>query len=120
MFSKIEEDRCTGGKLDSLQNTRDQILQRIGGVEARAERNETRIEAIRALLEKYRAELIPELAAGEDPEEANDKVDEALEELYTQIEEEFGTLRSHPMRLRNLHGKPHKVDSRSRSSKFPG
>ena len=69
---KIER-RCDAlvEKLDSLQNTRDQILQRIGGVEARAERNETRIEAIRTLVEKYRAELIPELTEEEDPEEAN-------------------------------------------------
>ena len=121
VLKKLKEDHdAMVEKLDSLQNTRDQILQRIGGVEARAERNETRIEAIRTLLEKYRADLIPELAEGEDSEEANDKVDEALEELYTQIEEEFGTPPSLQMRLRNqlvkLHTRSIPV---SRSSNFP-
>ena len=114
VLKKLKEDHdALVEKLDTLQNTRDQILQRIGGVEARAERNETRIEAIRALLEKYRAELIPELAEGEDPEEANDKVDEALEELYTQIEEEFGTPPESPDDIEeSAREATHKVDAR--------
>ena len=41
VLKKLKEDHdALVEELDSLQNTRDQILQRIGGVEARAERNE--------------------------------------------------------------------------------
>ena len=114
VLKKLKEDHdALVEKLDSLQNTRDQILQRIGGVEARAERNETRIEAIRTLVEKYRAELIPDLTEEEDPEDARDKVDDTLNELYTQIEEEFGTPPESPdENEESAREATHKVDAR--------
>ena len=46
-LKKLKDDHDTMlEKLDNLQSTRDQILQRIGGVEARAERNEIRMDTI--------------------------------------------------------------------------
>ena len=114
VLKKLKEDHdALVEKLDSLQGTRDQILQRIGGVEARAERNETRIEAIRVLLGKYRDELIPELAEGDDPDEANEKAEEVLQELYAQIEEEFGTPPESPDDIEeSARAATHKVDAR--------
>ena len=42
VLKKLKEDRDSAAeKLEDSQNTRDEVLQRIGGVEARAERNET-------------------------------------------------------------------------------
>ncbi|NDG99984.1 MAG: hypothetical protein EBY43_02680 [Opitutae bacterium] len=86
---KEEHDKLVE-KLDQVQTARDQILQRIGGVEARAERNETRMEAIRTLLEKCKEDRLSKFINGDNEEDARDEADEALLSLYKQIEEEFG------------------------------
>jgi hypothetical protein len=61
VLKKLKEDRDKASeKLEESQNTRDEVLQRIGGVEARAERNETRMTSLRALLVKSMDQFIEE------------------------------------------------------------
>ena len=85
---KDEHDKLVE-KLDQVQTARDQILQRIGGVEARSERNDSRMEAIRNLLHKCKEDRISKQTT-ENEEDAREEADETLQSLYDQIEQEFG------------------------------
>ena len=98
VLKKLKDDHDTMlEKLDNLQSTRDQILQRIGGVEARAERNEIRMEAIRSMLAK----------------DAKEKAELALQDLYDQIENEFGSPPDSPDDIEeSARDATHKLDGR--------
>ena len=100
-------------KLDEVQSMRDQILQRIGGVEARAERNDTRMEAIRVMLDRCRVERVAELTKSEEEEDAMDRAEEALQALYTKIEIEFGAPPASPDEIEEAAREAtHKLESR--------
>jgi uncharacterized protein YPO0396 len=114
VLKKLKEDHDKlEGKLDEVQSIRDQILQRIGGVEARAERNDTRMEAIRTMLDRCREERVSEFTENEDKEEAMDRAEEALQALYAKIENEFGAPPSSPDEIEeSAREATHKLDSR--------
>ena len=59
VLKKLKEDRDREEKLEESQKTRDEVLQRIGGVEARAERNESRISSFRLAQEKQGRVSVP-------------------------------------------------------------
>ena len=66
VLKKLKEDRDGAEeKLEESQKTRDEVLQRIGGVEARAERNESRISSLQALLKKSKEEFLGHEVDGE-------------------------------------------------------
>ena len=53
VLKKLKDDHEVAAKaLEDAQNKRDDILQRIGGVEARAERNDARLTSLEVLLGK--------------------------------------------------------------------
>ena len=114
VLKKLKEDHDKlEGKLDEVQSIRDQILQRIGGVEARAERNDTRMEAIRTMLDRCREERVSEFTESEDKEEAMGRAEEALQALYAKIENEFGAPPSSPDEIEeSAREATHKLDSR--------
>jgi len=114
VLKKLKDDHDTMlEKLDNLQSTRDQILQRIGGVEARAERNEIRMEAIRSMLAKYRDEILPSCSKGDVDEDAKEKAEHALQALYDQIENEFGSPPDSPDDIEeSARDATHKLDGR--------
>ena len=114
VLKKLKDDHDTMlEKLDDLQSTRDQILQRIGGVEARAERNEVRMEAIRSMLAKYRDEILPSFSKGDVDEDAKEKAEHALQGLYAKIENEFGSPPDSPDDIEeSARDATHKLDGR--------
>ena len=87
-----EEKDAAAEKLEEAQNVRDAVLQRIGGVEARAERNDARITALRALVDEAKKELFPSLVSeeGDDQEDRAERIEEAAENLFAEIEADFG------------------------------
>ena len=92
VLKKLKEDRDSAAeKLEDSQNTRDEVLQRIGGVEARAERNETRMGSLRSLLVKSMDEFISQSTGQENPdEEDRESAEEQREILFKEISKEFG------------------------------
>ena len=84
VLKRLKEDRDSASeKLEESQNTRDEVLQRIGGVEARAERNETRMTSLRSLLVQSMKVFITESTGDEDPnEEDRDAAEEQRELLF--------------------------------------
>ena len=92
VLKKLKEDRDSAAeKLEESQNTRDEVLQRIGGVEARAERNETRMGSLRSLLVKSMDEFISQSTGQENPdEEDRESAEEQRENLFKEISKEFG------------------------------
>ena len=92
VLKKLKEDRDSAAeKLEDSQNTRDEVLQRIGGVEARAERNETRMGSLRSLLVKSMDEFISQSTGQENPdEEDRESAEEQRENLFKEISKEFG------------------------------
>jgi len=92
VLKKLKDDRDTASvQLEDSQNIRDEVLQRIGGVEARAERNESRMISLRSLLVKSMDEFIEETIGDKD---ANEEDREAAEirrdNLFKEIAKEFG------------------------------
>ena len=92
VLKKLKDDRDTASvQLEDSQNIRDEVLQRIGGVEARAERNESRMTSLRSLLVKSMDEFIEETIGDKD---ANEEDREAAEirrdNLFKEIANEFG------------------------------
>ena len=66
------------------------FFQRIGGVEARAERNETRMGSLRSLLVKSMDEFISQSTGQENPdEEDRESAEEQRENLFKEISKEF-------------------------------
>ena len=92
VLKKLKEDRDSAAeKLEESQNTRDEVLQRIGGVEARAERNETRMGSLRSLLVKSMDEFISQSTGEQNPdEEDRESAEEQREILFKEISKEFG------------------------------
>jgi len=114
VLKKLKEDHDKlQEKLDEVQSIRDQILQRIGGVEARAERNDIRMEAIRVMLDRCREERVTEFTESEENEEAMERAEEALQVLYAKIESEFGAPPASPDEIEeSAREATHKLESR--------
>ena len=73
-----------GEALEGAQNKRDEILQRIGGVEASAERNDARLVALGSLLKQckeefFQSELLKEELTEEELEEKRRDLDGLLQ-----------------------------------------
>jgi len=92
VLKKLKEDRDSASeKLEESQNTRDEVLQRIGGVEARAERNDTRMTSLRGLLLKSMDEFIEESTGEVSPnEDDRESAEEQREILFKEIAKQFG------------------------------
>ena len=92
VLKKLKEDRDSASeKLEESQNTRDEVLQRIGGVEARAERNDTRMTSLRGLLLKSMDEFIEDSTGEVSPnEDDRETAEEQREILFEEIAKEFG------------------------------
>jgi len=92
VLKKLKEDRDSASeKLEKSQNTRDEVLQRIGGVEARAERNDTRMTSLRGLLLKSMDEFIEESTGEVSPnEDRRESAEEQREILFKEIAKQFG------------------------------
>jgi uncharacterized protein YPO0396 len=92
ILKKLKDDRDSADeKLETAQGTRDEVLQRIGGVEARAERNESRISSLKALLQRTKQEFMPAVEDGKElSEEEMEEAEERLQALFADIEKEFG------------------------------
>jgi uncharacterized protein YPO0396 len=92
VLKKLKEDRdSASAKLEESQNTRDEVLQRIGGVEARAERNDTRMTSLRGLLLKSMDEFIEESTGEVSPnEDDRESAEEQREILFKEIAKQFG------------------------------
>jgi uncharacterized protein YPO0396 len=93
ILKKLKDDRDSADeKLEAAQSTRDEVLQRIGGVEARAERNESRIGSLKALLKTSKLEFLPDSEEGQElSDEQIEQGEERLQSLFADIEKEFGT-----------------------------
>ena len=92
VLRKLKEDRDSASiHLDESQNIRDEVLQRIGGVEARAERNESRMTSLRSLLIKSMDEFIEDTFGEKDAsEEDREAAEERRDSLFKEIAKEFG------------------------------
>jgi uncharacterized protein YPO0396 len=92
VLRKLKEDLdSTSLKLSDSQELRDEILRRIGGVEARAERNEDRITNLRSLLDDARKELqIPDPVKGIEDDDGETQRENVVEALFQEIEDAFG------------------------------
>ena len=92
VLKKLKDDRdAVTVQLEEGQNTRDEVLQRIGGVEARAERNESRMTSLRALLVRSLDEFIEySIGESEPDEEARESAEEKRDDLFKDIANEFG------------------------------
>ena len=115
VLKKLKEDRdLASDKLEESQNTRDEVLQRIGGVEARAERNETRMTSLRTLLIKSMDQFIEESTGDEDPgEEERESAEEQRDELFKEIANEFGAPPEKPDEIEeSARSATHKLDAK--------
>jgi uncharacterized protein YPO0396 len=120
VLRKLKEDRDVAeDKLMVAQTTRDEVLQRIGGVEARGERNDSRIESLKTLLAKSKEELFGFEEGQKLDEEELEKAEQRLQDLFEEIESEFGAPPAEPDEIeqaaRNaghaLEGKINKLES---------
>jgi len=91
VLKKLKDDRDTASdQLEDSQNIRDEVLQRIGGVEARAERNESRMTSLRSLLVKSMDEFIEETIGDKDAnEEDREAAESRRDNLFKEIAKEF-------------------------------
>ena len=115
VLKRLKEDRDSASeKLEESQNTRDEVLQRIGGVEARAERNETRMTSLRSLLVQSMKEFITESTGDEDPnEEDRDAAEEHRELLFKEIAKDFGEPPEKPDEIEeSARSATHKLDAK--------
>jgi uncharacterized protein YPO0396 len=118
VLRKLKDDLdSTTQKLTEAQDVRDEVLRRIGGVEARAERNEDRITNLRSLLEEAKKELrILDSASSVEVEDAT--VDSIVDALFADIEDSFGAPPEEPddieaaarNALHSMEGKIRKLD----------
>jgi len=115
VLKKLKEDRDSADeKLEESQKTRDEVLQRIGGVEARAERNDARISSLQALLKKSKEEFLSTIEIAEDSdEEDSDEAEERLQGLFDKIKEDFGAPPEQPDQIEeSARTATHKLESR--------
>ena len=97
VLRKLKEERdAAEEKLLAAQTTRDEVLQRIGGVEARSERNDSRIDSLKVLLAKSKEEIFGQADDQTLDEDELDKAEQRLQELFEEIEGEFGAPPSEP------------------------
>ncbi|MBU62941.1 MAG: hypothetical protein CMI26_10620 [Opitutae bacterium] len=89
VLRKLKDDLdSTSQKLSEAQELRDEVLRRIGGVEARAERNEDRITNLRVLLEEAKKDLrMPDSPSDAEDDSAEDSL---VDSLFAEIEDSFG------------------------------
>ena len=115
VLKKLKDD-CDAAheKLEEMQAKRDEILQRIGGVEANAERNDSRISSLETMLEKSRTEFIDSFdCEEEESEEVIEQADERLLKLYEEIVAEFGKPPAEPDQIEETAREAtHKLDAR--------
>ena len=115
ILKKLKDDRDSAEeKLEQAQTTRDEVLQRIGGVESRSERNEARMTFLQALLKKSKKEFFaPEEAGVKLSEEELEKAEENLQALFASIEEEFGIPPDEPDQIEeSARSATHKLEAR--------
>jgi len=114
VLKKLKEDRDSADeKLEESQKTRDEVLQRIGGVEARAERNEARISSLQALLKKSKEEFLSTIEIAEDSDDDSDEAEERLQGLFDKIKEDFGVPPEQPDQIEeSARTATHKLESR--------
>ena len=99
VLKKLKEDHSAANEeLETAQNKRDDILQRIGGVEARAERNDARLIALKTLLAQCKEEFFQaqDSDSGELTEEQKESLESDLQALYLEIENEYGKAPDEP------------------------
>jgi uncharacterized protein YPO0396 len=115
ILKKLKEDRDSAEEeLEISQATRDEVLQRIGGVEVRSERNESRIGSLKTLLKKSKEEFLA-LREGEEELAENEleEAEESLQSLFTDIEEEFGVPPEQPDQIEeSARAATHKLEAR--------
>ena len=92
VLKKLKIDRdAAADQLEDSQNLRDEILQRIGGVEAHAERNETRMTSLRTLIIKSMDEFIEDTTGDKEcNEEDREEAETQRKVLFNEIANEFG------------------------------
>jgi len=114
VLRKLKEDRDSADeKLEESQKTRDEVLQRIGGVEARAERNEARISSLQALLKKSKEEFLSTIEIAEDSDEDSDEAEVRLQGLFDKIKDDFGPPPEQPDEIEeSARTATHKLESR--------
>ena len=98
VLKRLKDDHSEAGQtLEVAQNKRDEILQRIGGVEARAERNDSRLVALKSLLKQCKDEFFQiQESAADLTEEEIEMREEELDSLYKEIEKDFGKAPAEP------------------------
>lgn len=98
VLKKLKDDHTeVEAALEKCQGKRDEVLQRIGGVEARAERNEVRLEVLKTLLRQSKNDFFGNLdPTDEKNEEALEKLEGELESFFKEIESGFGKAPDEP------------------------
>ena len=111
VLKKLKDDHLVVSKaLEEAQAKRDDILQRIGGVEARAERNDARLISLKSLLEQCIDEFVQSHVI---KDEDGERSEAELNLLYNEIESEFGKAPDEPDAIEEAARKAsHKMDAR--------
>ena len=116
VLKKLKEDHNLASEtLEKSQDKRDDILQRIGGVEARAERNDARLLTLKSLLAQCKEEFFQTQDAEgvEISEEQKEKLEEELKALYEEIENEYGKAPDEPDDIEEAaRDATHKIEAR--------
>lgn len=115
VLKKLKDDHSQAEEaLESSQNKRDEILQRIGGLEARAERNDARLLALESLLKQCKKEFFESEGSEKilSYEELENREDE-LYGLFKEIENDFGKAPDEPDEIEEASRvSTHKLDAR--------
>ena len=98
VLKKLKDDHSEMREaLTAAQKKRDEILQRIGGVEARAERNDFRLSALKSLLKQCKQEIFKSRELNKElSEEELENREEELANLFREIEDSFGKAPEEP------------------------
>ena len=115
VLKKLKEDHTQVEEaLENSQNKRDEILQRIGGVEARAERNDARLVALESLLKQCKEEFFQSETFDEElTDEELEEREEQLGGLFKEIETDFGKAPDEPDEIEEASREStHKLESR--------
>ena len=109
---RAQEEDAAEEKLLAAQTTRDEVLQRIGGVEARSERNDSRIDSLKVLLAKSKEEIFGQADDQTLDEDELDKAEQRLQELFEEIEGEFGAPLQNRMRSKMPRNASHALEGK--------
>lgn len=114
VLKRLKDDHSEAQQeLENAQNKRDEILQRIGGVEARTERNDARLVALESLLAQCKQEFFQTDSSEKFSEEELEKREEDLEKLYKEIENDFGKPSDDPEAIEEAsRNSSHKLETR--------